>query len=52
MGFDQRVAILMDRNQASVRLLEKTGFARWGHLPGIADFGGVTCGQYLYGRKI
>jgi len=46
------MAILLDRNEASVRLLEKKGFARWGHLPEVARFGEITCGQYIYGRRI
>ncbi len=49
---DSLLAILLDINQPSVALLEKFGFARWGHLPGIIDFEGQRCGQYLYGRHV
>jgi phosphinothricin acetyltransferase len=52
LGFKSLFAILLDTNQASVRLLEKHGFARWGHLPNIADLDGQECGQYYYGRRI
>ncbi len=52
MRKDSLLAILLDINQPSVALLEKFGFARWGHLPGIIDFEGQRCGQYLYGRHV
>lgn len=45
-------AILLDVNDGSIRLLEKFGFQRWAHLPNIADFDGVECGQYYYGYQI
>lgn len=45
-------AILLDTNQASRRLLEKFGFAQWGHLPRVADFDGVEVGQFYYGLRI
>jgi len=31
-------AIVLDRNIGSIKLLEKFGFEKWGHLPNIADF--------------
>lgn len=49
---DSLLAILLDINQPSVALLEKFGFERWGHLPGIIDFEGRRCGQYIYGRYV
>lgn len=52
MGKDHLLAILLDINVASVALLEKFGFERWGHFPGIIDFDEKRCGQYVYGRKI
>jgi L-amino acid N-acyltransferase YncA len=51
-GHRNLIAILLDINTPSLNLLEKFGFDRWGHLPGIADFGAIHCGHYLYGRKI
>ncbi len=45
-------AILLDVNENSIALLEKFGFKRWAHLPNIADFDGVECGQYYYGYQI
>jgi L-amino acid N-acyltransferase YncA len=34
------IAILLDRNEASIRLLENFGFEKWGGLPNVADFDG------------
>lgn len=53
-GLGKRVliAILLESNQASARLLEKFGFERWGYLPEVAEFDGRTCGQFYYGRKV
>jgi phosphinothricin acetyltransferase len=51
-GYKTALAILLDTNTASVKLLEKFGFGRWGHLPGIADFNGLVCGQYYYGLSL
>jgi L-amino acid N-acyltransferase YncA len=45
-------AIVMETNTASIRLLERHGFRRWGHLPGVAVFDGVEVGQDYYGLKI
>ncbi len=45
-------AILMDNNQGSIRLLEKFGFKKWGHMPRVADFDGVEVGHLYYGLRI
>ncbi|KAF0219072.1 MAG: sortase-like [Geobacteraceae bacterium] len=45
-------AIVLERNEASVRLLEKTGFEKWGCLPRVADFGGEECGHLYYGMRV
>jgi L-amino acid N-acyltransferase YncA len=44
------LAIVLEWNTASIRLLEKFGFQRWGHLPNVAELDGRLCGQYFYGR--
>ena len=47
------IAILMDCNRGSIRLLEKYGFQKWGHMPNIADYGdGVEVGQFYYGLRV
>lgn len=52
LGFTHLLAILMDVNAASIRLLEKHQFQKWGHLPEIARFGSAVCGQFIYGREL
>jgi phosphinothricin acetyltransferase len=52
LGIKNLFAILLDINQASVGLLEKAGFERWGHLPRVAEFDGIECGQLYYGRRV
>jgi len=45
-------AILIDSNQASIRLLEKCGFEKWGHMPRVAEFDGIEFGHLYYGLRI
>ncbi|MEN8191068.1 MAG: N-acetyltransferase family protein [Thermodesulfobacteriota bacterium] len=52
LGLSFFLAILLDLNHDSIRLLERHGFKKWGHLPEIADFGHTVCGQVIYGRKV
>lgn len=52
LGLKTLFAILLDVNKDSVRLLEKFGFERWGHMPGVADFDGKECGHLYYGIRI
>ena len=46
------IAIVLERNGASMQLLEKLGFQRWGLLPCIADFDGEECGHLYYGVRV
>ena len=45
-------AIVLEGNQASLRLLEKMGFEQWGHLPRVANFNGKEVGHLYYGRHV
>jgi L-amino acid N-acyltransferase YncA len=45
-------AIVLENNQASLRLLEKMGFEKWGYLPQVADFDGREVGHLYYGRHM
>jgi phosphinothricin acetyltransferase len=45
-------AIIIDSNQDSIRLLEKYGFEKWGHMPRVAEFEGVEVGHLYYGLRI
>ena len=46
------LAILLEWNTSSVRLLEKFGFEKWGYLPEVAEFDGKVCGHLYYGRRV
>jgi L-amino acid N-acyltransferase len=46
------VAILLEWNIPSLKLLKKFGFEEWGCMPGIADFDGEICSHMYYGLKI
>ncbi len=52
LGVRNLVAVLIDRNDASRRLLEKLGFQQWGYLPQVLDFNGRECGEYYYGKRV
>jgi len=45
-------AIVVDSNWNSIRLLEKYGFEKWGHMPQIVEFDGVEYGHLHYGLRI
>jgi phosphinothricin acetyltransferase len=45
-------AIVLDGNQASLKLLGKMGFEQWGYLPRVADFDGKEVGHLYYGRHV
>ena len=51
-GYRNVIAILFDTNEASIRLLEKNGFERWGLMPGIIDVDGKTYGHLYCGRRL
>lgn len=52
LNFRNLIAILLEWNVSSIKLLEKFGFKEWGCLPGIADFDGKICSHLYYGLKI
>jgi len=52
LGLQNLLAILLDTNAGSIRILEKFGFEQWGHMPGIANFSGAECGHLYFGRRI
>ncbi|MBI4730855.1 MAG: N-acetyltransferase [Chloroflexi bacterium] len=51
LGKKVYLAILLEWNTGSIRLLEKFGFEQWGYLPEVAEFDGRLCGQFYYGKK-
>jgi phosphinothricin acetyltransferase len=52
LGIEVLVAILLNRNPASIGLLEKFGFSRWGTMPGIARIGNESADHLYYGLKM
>ncbi len=52
LGIKNIVAVLIDRNDASRKLLEKLGFQKWGYLPRVLDFNGRECGEFYYGKRV
>jgi L-amino acid N-acyltransferase YncA len=46
------IAIVLEQNARSVKLLEKFRFEKWGYLPEVAEFSNGLCGQYIFGRKV
>lgn len=51
-GFSALVAILLNKNPASIALLEKFGFDCWGVMPGIARIGEEEADHLYYGLKL
>ncbi|MTI64978.1 MAG: N-acetyltransferase family protein [Firmicutes bacterium] len=52
LNYKSLLAILLEINTPSIKLLEKFGFKRWGSMPDILDFNGETCSHLYYGLKI
>jgi phosphinothricin acetyltransferase len=46
------IAIVLECNVASLELLEKQGFSRWGLLPNVAEFDGVEISHVYLGKKL
>ncbi|MCD6010988.1 MAG: N-acetyltransferase [Flavipsychrobacter sp.] len=52
LGYKTLLAIILEPNIASAKLLAKAGFEQWAYLPRIADFAGIECSQVYYGLKL
>jgi phosphinothricin acetyltransferase len=52
LGFRTLIAIVLEHNIPSRRLLEKHGFQQWGFLPGIGEIDGKLVSHVYYGKKI
>jgi len=51
-GFSALIAILLNRNPASIGLLQKFGFKEWGRMPGIARINEHLADHLYYGLKL
>jgi len=52
MGFKIIFAIVLDRNDPSIKLLEKNNFERWAFLPEVAEIDGILLNHIYFGLKI
>jgi L-amino acid N-acyltransferase YncA len=52
LGIKNVVAVIIDSNVASRKLVEGLGFQEWGHLPRVLDFDGVEFGEFYFGWRV
>jgi phosphinothricin acetyltransferase len=52
LNFHVYIAILIETNKASISLLKKHGFKKWGYLPEVICFNGERRGQFYYGKVL
>ncbi len=52
LGFKNLFAILLENNKRSISFLEKHGFQKWAHLPGVAEIAGKEVGQVYFGKRV
>ena len=52
LGIKNVVAVVIELNAGSIKLLEKMGFEKWAYLPRVLDFDGYECGEYYYGIRV
>jgi phosphinothricin acetyltransferase len=52
LGIKTLFAIIIDNNEASIKLIEKYGYTKWGHLPKIAIIDNIEVGHLYYGKRI
>jgi L-amino acid N-acyltransferase YncA len=49
LNYRSAIAIILDKNTPSIKLMERFNFEKWAYLPGVADFDGEVCGHVYYG---
>jgi phosphinothricin acetyltransferase len=52
LGFMALIAILIEDNKASIRLLKKFEFEKWGHFPNLVQLKEHMSGQLIFGRRL
>ena len=52
LSFKILFAIILENNLASLKLIEKNGFEKWGFMPDVAIIGKMTLGHYYYGIRV
>lgn len=51
-GLNVVLGFIFAHNEASLRLFEGYGFARWGHLPRVAQLDGIERDLVIVGRRV
>lgn len=51
-SFRNLFAIILENNVGSIKLMEKSGFTKWGFLPMVANFNGHFVGHVYYGVNL
>jgi len=52
IGLETLIAILLNANEGSIRLLQNSGFQEWGKMPGVAKFGEDRLDHLYYGISL
>jgi len=52
LGLEVLLGFIFGHNEPSLRLFERSGFARWGTLPGVARLDGVARDLVIVGRRV
>jgi phosphinothricin acetyltransferase len=52
LGVATLLGLIFGHNDPSLRLFEKMGFSRWGHLPRVAVLDGVERDLVIVGRRV
>lgn len=52
LGVRTVLSFIFSHNPASLRLVKKHGFEKWGLLPSVADMDGQSCDLEIWGRPI
>ena len=48
-GIDNITAFVFSQNEGSIKLFQKFGFEKWGHLPNIAKLDDTRCNLEIWG---
>ena len=52
LGIHTLLGFIFAHNEPSIKLFEKMGFQKWGHLPGIAEMKDKMRDLVIFGRKV
>ena len=52
LGVNNLLGFIFAHNEPSLRLFEKMGFGRWGHLPRVAVLDGIERDVMIVGRRV